>query len=108
MPINNSKCTEEIRERTVRHIIESGKSASSVAAEMGINTKTVCRRVRDRRKHHLPSNAEDKGIKQATTKIEKEASRQLKARDKWIRELEEEEDILKKSLRIFMRHCDEV
>lgn len=104
MPSNNSKYTEEIRERTARHIVESGKSATSVAEEMGIDTNTVCRWVRDyRRKHHLPSYAESKGIKQVATKIDKEANRQLKARDKRIKELEEEVEILKKSLRIFMR-----
>jgi len=104
MPSNNSKYTEEIRERTARHIVESGKSATSVAEEMGIDTNTVCRWVRDyRRKHHLPSYAENKGIKQVVTKIDKEANKQLKARDKRIKELEEEVEILKKSLRIFMR-----
>ena len=104
MPSNNSKYTEEIRERTARHIVESGKSATSVAEEMGIDTNTVCRWVRDyRRKHHLPSYAESKGIKQVATKIDKEANKQLKARDKRIRELEEEVEILKKSLRIFMQ-----
>ena len=104
MPSNNSKYTEEIRERTTRHIVESGKSATSVAEEMGIDTNTVCRWVRDyRRKHHLPSHAESKGIKQVATKIDQEANRQLKVRDKRIKELEEEVEILKKSLRIFMR-----
>lgn len=55
---------------------------------MGIDTNTVCRWVRDyRRKNHLPSYAENKGIKQATTKVDKEMSKQLKARDKRITEL---------------------
>ncbi len=104
MPSNNSKYSDEMRERTVRHILESGKSATSVAEEMGIDTNTVCRWVRDyRRKNHLPSYAESKGIKQATTKVDKEASKQLKAKDKRIKELEEEVEILKKSLRIFMQ-----
>jgi len=104
MPSNNCKYNEEIRERTARHIVESGKSATSVAEEMGIDTNTVCRWVRDyRRKHHLPSYAETKGIKLVATKIDKEVNRQLKARDKRIKELEEEVEILKKSLRIFMR-----
>ena len=104
MPSNNSKYTDEIRERTARHIIESGKSATSVSEEMGIDTNTVCRWVRDyRRKYQLPSYAESKGIKQATTKIDIEANKKLKMKDKRIRELEEEVDILKKSLRIFMQ-----
>jgi transposase-like protein len=104
MPSNNSKYSEEMRERTARHIIESGKSATSVAEEMGIDTNTVCRWVRDyRRKNHLPSYTDSKGIKQSTSKADKEANKQLKAKDKRIKELEEEVEILKKSLHIFMQ-----
>lgn len=64
MPSNNSKYTEEFREQTVKHIFETGKSATSMAEEMGIDTNTVCRWVRDyRRKHNMPSYAEEKGIR---------------------------------------------
>lgn len=35
MPSNNSKYTEEMRERTAYHIIKSRKSTTSVAEEMG-------------------------------------------------------------------------
>lgn len=56
MPSNNSKYTEEFREQTVKHIFETGKSATRMAEEMGIDTNTVCRWVRDyRRKHNLPT-----------------------------------------------------
>jgi len=104
MPSNNSKYTQELRDRTVKHIIENGKSATSVAEEMGIDTNTVCRWVRDyRRKNHLPSYEQSKGIKRVTDHTDKEVSKQLKERDKRIRNLEEEVDILKKSLRIFMQ-----
>ena len=104
MPSNNSKYTDEVRERTAKFIIESGKSATSVAEEMKIDTNTVCRWVRDyRRKYHLPSYEESKGIKKVTDGRDKETGKQLKARDKRIKELEEEVDILKNSLRIFMQ-----
>ena len=104
MGSNNSKYSEEMRERTARHVIESGKSATRVSEEMGIDTNTVCRWFREyRRKNQMPTYAESKGIKQATTKSDKEASRQLKAKEKRIRDLEEEVEILKKSLRIFMQ-----
>jgi hypothetical protein len=54
----------------------------------------MCRWVRDyRKKYHLPSYAESNGIKQAITRADKEASRQLKARDKRSRDLEEEVEI---------------
>ena len=56
MPSNNSKYTPEIREQTARYVLESGKSATSVAEEMGIDTNTVCKWVREyRRKNDLPS-----------------------------------------------------
>ncbi len=104
MPSNNSKYTQELRDRTAKHIIESGKSATSVAEEMGIDTNTVCRWVRDyRRKNHLPSYEQSKGIKRVTNDHDREVNKQLKERDKRIRNLEEEVDILKKSLRIFMQ-----
>jgi len=45
---------------------------------MGIDKNTVCRWIRDyRRKHHLPIYAESKGIKQAASRIDKEANKQL-------------------------------
>jgi len=64
MPSNNSKYTPEMREQTVRFILDSKKSASSVAEEMGIDKNTVCSWVRTfRRKNNMPSYAEAKGIK---------------------------------------------
>ena len=69
MPSNRTKYSQEMREQTAKFIIESGKSATSVAEEMGIDTNTVCRWVRDhRRKHQMPSYAEEKGLKKQTTK----------------------------------------
>ena len=78
MPSNNSKYTEEMREQTAQYIIESGKSATSVAEELGINKNTVCSWVRAyRRKHNMPTYAElakqalvnaiaQKGVKEGT------------------------------------------
>ena len=90
MPSNNSKYTQEIREQTAKYILENGKSATSVEEEMGIDTNTVCRWVRDyRRKHDLPSYAEEKGIKRKEPQTEgellyriKELEKELKKRDK--------------------------
>ena len=63
MASNNSKYSQEVREETAKFIIESGKSATSVGEEMGIDKNTVCRWVRDyRRKYNLPSYAEEKGV----------------------------------------------
>ena len=56
MPSNNSKYSQEMREEAARFILESGKSATSTAEELGIDVSTVCRWVWDyRRAHNLPS-----------------------------------------------------
>ena len=47
MPSNNCKDSEEMRERTARHIIENGKSAAVTAEELGIDTNTIYRWVRE-------------------------------------------------------------
>lgn len=92
MPSNNSKYSEEMRERTSKFIIESGKSATSVAEELGIDINTVCRWVRDyRRKYKMPSYSDEKGILKGP-KVEKD--------ENWlkIKELEKELKIKNKQL----------
>ena len=69
MPSNNAKYSEEMREQTAAFIIETGKSATSMSEELGIDKKTVCRWVRDyRRKHKLPTYAEEKRIRRSEPK----------------------------------------
>ncbi|MBI9008514.1 MAG: transposase [Tenericutes bacterium] len=112
MPSNNSKYSVEMREKTVKFILDSGKSATSVAEELGIDTNTVCRWVRDyRRKNNMPSYAEEKGVMkrpykrkdEKDLKIE-ELKIEIKKKDKQLEEEKEKVEILKKSLRIFMEH----
>ena len=111
MPSNNTKYGPELRERTAKFIVETGKSATSIAEEMGIDTNTVCKWVRDyRRKNDLPSYAESKGIKAKAPISERELiqrnrelEKELKKRDQIIAEEKEKIEILKKSLRIFMQ-----
>lgn len=118
MPSNNSKYTDEFREQIALRILNTGQSATSMAEEMGIDTNTVCRWVRDyRRKHNMPSYAEEKGIRTLPPKdgMElkqriKEPERQLKEKDKEIEKKKKEPaderekiEILKKSLHIFMQ-----
>ncbi len=118
MPSNNSKYTEEMREQTAKYILENNKSATATAEEMGIDVNTVCRWVRDyRRKHNLPTYAEEKGIVQKSPQsvseykyrikeLEKElkdSKQELKKKDEIIAEEREKIEILKKSLHIFMQ-----
>lgn len=66
MARRNEKYTPEMREQTAAYILESGKSATKTAKEMGIDVNTACRWVQDyRKKHNLPSYAEEKGIKRS-------------------------------------------
>lgn len=111
MPSNNSKYTKEIREQTAAYILESEKSASSVAEDMGIDKNTVCKWVRDyRREHKMPTYAEERGItsmnksklSDEARKI-KELERENKRLQKQYLDEEEKVEILKKSLHIFMQ-----
>ena len=121
MPSNNSKYSEEMREQTARYVLESGKSATGVAEEMGIDKNTARSWVSAyRRKHHMPTYAEEKGIEHSAPKDSKdekdlirrikELESKLKDKDKEIRKLsdkvadeQEKVEILKKSLHIFMQ-----
>ncbi len=63
MPSNNAKYTQEFREETARYVIESGKSSTSVAEEIGIDKNTVCTWVRAyRRKNGMPSYTENRAL----------------------------------------------
>ena len=56
MARRNEEYTPEMREQTAAYILESGKSATKTAKEMGIDVNTVCRWVQDyRKKLNLPS-----------------------------------------------------
>ncbi|MCR4577525.1 MAG: helix-turn-helix domain-containing protein [Clostridiales bacterium] len=111
MPSNNSKYTQEMREQTAEYILRSGKSATSAAEELGIDTNTVCRWVRDyRRAHNMPSYAEAKGIVRKEPKTEgelmyriKKLERELKKKEKELADEKEKVEILKNSLHIFMQ-----
>jgi len=111
MPSNNSKYTPEFRDQTARHIIETGKSATSVAEDLSIDINTVCRWVREfRKKHDMPSWHDEQKRKRPIKKPKDEADliwekrtleKRLKAQDRLIANLREEKEILKKSLAIF-------
>ena len=111
MGSNNSKYTPEFREETARYVVESGKSATSVAEEIGLDKNTVCNWVRAyRREHGMPSYAEEKGIAPLRPKESSEEERRIRELEKENRrlrkELQEEQEkveILKKSLHIFMQ-----
>ena len=89
MPSNNSKYSQEVREETAKFIIESGKSATSVGEEMGIDKNTVCRWVRDyRRKYNLPSYAEEKGISEKKPRDASADAKRIKQLEKDLKKAE--------------------
>ena len=111
MPSPNTKYSPEVREQTAEFILSSGRSATSIAEEMGIDVNTVCKWVREYRKSHdLPTYAEEKGIKTpnpgSTAEFRqktKDLERELKRTEKLLKEEREKVEILKKSLHIFMQ-----
>jgi transposase-like protein len=115
MPSNNSKYSDEMRERTVLHILNSGKSATAVAEELGIDTNTVCKWVREyRRKNNMPSPTVAKTMERSAREQDpgdmkrklREIENRLKQKEKELTEERENVEILKKSLHIFMRARD--
>lgn len=104
MPSLNSKYTDEFRDRTVKYILDSHKSASSVGEELGVDKNTICSWVRDyRRKNHLPSYKEEQEIRGKSAKDSQAQILKMKEDKRRILELEEEVEILKKALHIFMQ-----
>ena len=110
MASNNSKYSEEMRTQTAEHILRSGKSATSVAEELGIDSNTVCQWVRDyRRAKGLSSYSEGKdqkksaGVNLDMSQKVKKLEQVLKKREKELKGEREKVEILKKSLHIFMQ-----
>ena len=67
MPSPNTRYSPEFRQQTAEFILSSGRSATRVSEEMGIDVNTVCNWVREhRRTHGLPTYAEGKGFKTPT------------------------------------------
>jgi transposase-like protein len=114
MPSNRNKYSQELREQTAIYVLESGKSATSVAEEMGIDHNKVCKWVREhRRKSNMPSYAEEKEQKKLKPKNVsnekyriKEQEREIKKLKKQLSDEREKVEILKKSLHIFMEQND--
>ncbi|MBQ9910050.1 MAG: transposase [Lachnospiraceae bacterium] len=83
MPGNNAKYTPQFREETARYIIENGRSAASVAEEVGVDKNTVCSRVRAYRKQNgLPGYSEEKGTQDLRPKGISEEGRRIRELEK--------------------------
>ncbi len=91
MANTSAKYTDEYRRETADYIISTGRPVAQVAEELGINKKTATRWVADRRRQ-LSGEPDPKA----------EAA-QLKAAQKRIRELEMENEFLKKAAAFFAK-----
>ena len=57
------KYSEEMKLQTVKYVLEGGKSATKVSKELGIDTNTVCRWVREYREaNQMPSYESEQRI----------------------------------------------
>ena len=68
------KYSEEMKLQTVKYVLEGGKSATKISKELGIDTNTVCRWVREYREaNQMPSYEAEQQIKRQSA--EKMAAR---------------------------------
>ena len=93
------KYSPEMKEQTVRYILEGGRSASKVAVELGIDKNSVCRWVREYREaHQMPTYEVERKInKQSEDELiarKKELERELKQKEKELADEKEKVEIL--------------
>jgi transposase-like protein len=102
------KYSPEMKEQTVKYILEGGKSASKVAVELGIDKNTICWWVREYREaHQMPTYEVERKIKkQSADELiarNKELEKELRRKEKELADEKEKVEILKRSLHIFMQ-----
>ena len=83
------KYTDEYRRETADYVISTGRPVAEVARELGLNPKTVSRWVLARKGKGAPARAAEEA--------------ELKKAQKRIRELEMENEFLKKAAAFFAR-----
>lgn len=93
------KYNEEMKLQTVKYVLDGGKSATKVAKELGIDTNTVCRWVREYcEAQGMPSYEAEQRIKRQTAdemaaKI-KELEKEIKRKDRELADEKEKVEIL--------------
>ena len=102
------KYSEEMKLKTVKYVLEGGKSATKISKELGIDTNTVCRWVREYREAQgMPSYEAEQRIKRQTADEMavrlKELEKEIKRKERELAYEKEKVEILKKCLHIFMQ-----
>lgn len=90
---NGKRYDETFRKETVKYVLENNKSVSQVAREMGVNTNTL--------HNWMKKYGKEPEIKATQTFSSQDA--ELKALQKQLRDLEEENEILKKAMHYFAK-----
>ena len=96
MEIMRKRYSEEFKINAVKHCLENNLTAAQTARESGINENTM--------RHWLKTYKEDESepfVGSGNLRTEERELRELKKR---IRDLEEENEILKKAAAIFAKH----
>ncbi len=106
--MGKAKYSEEMKLQTVKYVLEGGKSATKISKELGIDTNTVCRWVREYREAQgMPSYEAEQRIKRQTADEMavrlKELEKEIKRKDRELAYEKEKVEILKKCLRSLLR-----
>ena len=100
--MRNSKYTKEFKDSTVQLVMNSDKSALSIANELDINPKTLYNWVREYKKSNNIKIDSRRNIQKTSTAKEtlEEEAKRLRAENKI---LKQERDILKKAAAYFAK-----
>lgn len=90
---NGKRYDETFKKETVKYILENNKPVAQIARETGVNTNTLY--------SWIKKYSEQPEVKSVQTFSTPEA--ELKAMQKQLRDLEEENDILKKAMHYFAK-----
>lgn len=89
---------DDLKRHLVKMVLEEGKRQTDISREMGVPLGSLRRWVRERR---LEIQSERDGVEYLTPTEQIKRQREL---EKQIRELQEENEILKKAMHIFSRN----
>ncbi|GKV56093.1 transposase [Sporosarcina sp. NCCP-2222] len=94
----SKRIDDALKEHLIKLVVEEGKKQTEVSREMGVGVSTLRRWVSDYRKKQ---QAEQNGQEYLTPT---EQMKRQRALEKEIRELQEENEILKKAMHIFSKN----
>lgn len=94
----SKRIDDDLKKHLVKMVLEEGKRQTDISREMGVPLSSLRRWVRERR---LEVQSERDGVEYLTPSEQTKRQRDLETQ---IRELQEENEILKKAMHIFSRN----